>query len=217
VARGYAVVSVGYRLLPRVKYPENLFDVRRALRWLAESAGAYSIDPDRVALAGASAGAQLALMAAFTQGVPAFDDAPGARTCAIRAVIDQFGPSDFLASDAQFAESGFPRMAPPAPGELSGAEAMLGVSFAEAPGLSRFVNPIDNVHAGVPPVLLQHGRYDPVVPYQQSVALCEKIRAAAGGDRAELDLSETFLHADPGYSESASVDRIFGFLDKYLK
>jgi acetyl esterase/lipase len=218
VERGYAVVSVGYRLTPKVRYPENLFDVRRALRHLAANAETYGVDSSRVAIAGASAGAHLALMAAFTAGVPAFDDEPAAQTCTLRAVVDQFGPTDFLASDAQFAESDYPRDAPTPQGELSGAERMFGASFEASPNLVRFLNPIDNVHPRVPPVLLLHGRFDPVVPYQQSTALAERIRAVTGdASRAELEISPTFLHADPGYAEPQSVARIFAFLDKHLK
>jgi acetyl esterase/lipase len=216
LSRGFAVISVGYRLAPRAKYPENLFDVKSALRWLYENAATYLIDPQRIALAGSSAGAQLALMAAFTQGVPVFEGAPIGDTCPIRAVVDQFGPTDFISTERQFEESGYPRMEPPAPGKSNGADFMFGVQMDSAKNLVRFCNPIDNVHRDVPPVLLQHGRYDPVVPYQQSVELCERINAVAGGGRAELDLYEDLLHADPGFSLEPSVSRIFDFLGKYV-
>jgi acetyl esterase/lipase len=217
LARGYAVVTVGYRLVPRIKYPENLFDVKSALRWLRENADTYLIDPERVALAGASAGAHLALMAAFTQGVAVFEGAPLGSACKIRAVVDQFGPTDFLKSDAQFSESGYPRMAPPPPGEPDGSDVMFGAAKSEIPNLVRVMNPIDNVHPGVPPVLIQHGRYDPVVPYRQSEALFEKISRVADEKRAVLDLYEDFLHADPGFSEEESVGKIFAFLDAHVK
>jgi len=80
----------------------------------------------------------------------------------------------------------------------------------------RFVNPIDNVHSAVPPVFIQHGRYDPIIPYQQSLELYNRINAVAGEGRAMLDLSEVFLHADPGYASDESVEKIFTFLDKYV-
>ncbi|MDR0839016.1 MAG: alpha/beta hydrolase [Oscillospiraceae bacterium] len=215
--RGYAFVSVGYRLVPHVRYPDNLFDVRCALRWVADNADTYLLDTSRTALAGASAGAQLALMAAFTAGVPAFDDAPGARTCEIRAVVDQFGPSEFLRKHAQFDESGYPRADDPESEEKSAVDIMLGARLEAVPNLARFISPLDNVHPGVPPTFIMHGRYDPVVPYQQSVELFEKINAVAGPGRSELWISEEFLHADPGFAGEEGVERIFTFLDKYLK
>jgi acetyl esterase/lipase len=221
--RGYAIITAGYRLAPAVRYPENLFDVKDAMRWVAENAGTYLIDPERFVLAGASAGAHLALMAAFTLGVAVFTREPerirgaaGYPDYVVRAVVDQFGPSDFLSSDSQFEESGYPRMRPPEPGLPSGPDLIMGAPVSGIPNLARFVNPIDNVHRDVPPVLLLHGRYDPVVPYQQSERLYEKIIAVAGPERAEIDISEEFLHADPGYALPESVERIFGFIDRHI-
>lgn len=214
--RGYAVVAVGYRLAPSSHYPDNLFDVKNALRWVADNADAYLIDSTRFVLAGASAGAHLALMAAFTHGVAAFECAPGSPPYTIRAVIDQFGPTDFLSSDGQFEQSGYPRARPPRPDRPDASDMMFGVRKADAPGLVRFMNPIDNVHPGIPPVLLQHGRFDPIVPYQQSTELYERIIAVAGPGRAELDISEEFLHADPRYSAPESVERIFSFIGKHI-
>ena len=96
-------------------------------------------------------------------------------------------------------------------------EIMLGGRFSELPNLVRFMNPIDQVHPGMPPVLSQHGRYDPLVAYQHAVDLTEKIRAVAGEDMAELDLQEDYTHADLGFATPEEVDRIFTFLDRYLK
>ena len=217
VERGYAVIGVGYRLLPQIRYPENLFDVKAALRWTAENAATYLIDPERTALAGASAGAHLAMMSAFTQGQAAFEDGPPATTCRIRAVVDQYGPTDFLKQAAQYAASGCARMRAPDDESPDSVDRLLGVPLTSIPNLARFINPIDNVHRGVPPVLIQHGRFDPCIPVQQGIELYERIVAVAGPDRAELDISEVYTHADPGYADRESVERIFSFLDRHLK
>ena len=217
VERGYAVVGVGYRLLPQIRYPDNLFDVKAALRWTAENADAYLINPERVALSGASAGAHLAMMAAFTQGQAVFEGAPLTKTCRIRAVVDQYGPTDFLKQTAQFDASGYPRMRAPDDDAQDSVDSLLGVRLKSVPNLARFINPIDHVHPGIPPVLLQHGRYDPCIPYQQATELYDKIIRTAGHGMAELELSETYTHADPGFAERESVERIFAFLDKHLK
>ena len=214
VTRGYAVISLGYRLLPNVRYPENLFDINAALRWVAQNADTYLLDVSRTALCGASAGAHLVMMAAFTQGQAVFDSAPGSQTCRVLAVVDQFGPTDFTKYHAHYDESGFPRAQPP--GVPNSLDDLFGINAELIPNMIRFANPIDNIHPNIPPVLIQHGRYDPVIPYQQSVELYDKITAIAGEGMAELDLSEEFLHADPGYAGTESVNRIFSFLDKHL-
>ena len=214
VSRGYAVVALGYRLMPAIRYPENLFDIKAALRWTAENADSYLLDPDRAALAGSSAGAHLVMMAAFTRGQPVFGGKPGAPECEVRAVIEQFGPTDFSKIHSHYDESGYARAQSPSDG--SALDTLLGVKAELIPNLIRFVNPIDNVRPGIPPVLIQHGRYDPIIPYQQGVELYEKICAVAGDDMAELDLSDVFLHADPGYAADDSVNRMFDFLDRHI-
>jgi len=212
--RGYAVVSLGYRLVPHIRYPENLFDINTAMTWVAQNAETYLLDPARTALCGASAGAHLILMAAFTQGQVAFGSNPDLPTCRVLAVVDQFGPTDFSKYHAHYDLSGYPRAQPP--GLPSSLDELLGINPDLIPNLLRFVNPLDNVHPGIPPVLLQHGRYDPIIPYQQSVELYEKITSVAGIGMAELDISEEFLHADPGYASDESVELIFSFINKHL-
>ncbi len=217
VQRGWAVIGVGYRLVPNIRYPENLFDVKAALRWLYENAGTYLIDPERVALSGASAGAHLAMMAAFTMGQAVFEGAPLGPTCTVRAVVDQYGPVDFLSQDRQFEESGCPRISLPDPDAMDASAVMLGVQPSRIPNLMRFLNPIDNVHPGIPSVLIQHGTYDPVIPCQQATQLYEKIYQTCGGGRAEIDISDVYTHADPGYADPESVERIFSFLDRHVQ
>ena len=215
VYRGYAVVGLGYRLIPAIRYPENLFDIKSALLWASQNAQTYLLDTDRFALAGSSAGAHLVMMAAFTQGQPAFDCRPGAAAYRIRAVVEQFGPTDFSKFHSHYDESGYPRAQSPSAG--SALDTLLGVKAELIPNLIRFINPIDSVRPGIPPVLIQHGRYDPIIAYQQGVELYEKINAVAGDGMAELDLSDEFLHADPGYAGADSVNRIFNFLDRRVK
>ncbi|MCJ1703105.1 alpha/beta hydrolase [Rathayibacter sp. VKM Ac-2926] len=57
---GITVLSVGYRLAPAHPAPAALEDVLAAFRWLAAHAEERGVDPERIALGGASAGAGLA-------------------------------------------------------------------------------------------------------------------------------------------------------------
>jgi acetyl esterase/lipase len=61
---GYAVVSIDYRLAPETKLPDIIEDLRDAYRWVREKGPElFSINADRIALVGNSAGGYLALMA----------------------------------------------------------------------------------------------------------------------------------------------------------
>jgi len=57
---GIVVVSVEYRLAPAAQAPSQLEDCYTALSWIAAHAGELGIDPDRIAVGGASAGGGLA-------------------------------------------------------------------------------------------------------------------------------------------------------------
>ena len=62
--RGYVVFNINYRLAPRHRFPAACEDVAAACAWVKENAASYGGDPDRLILAGESAGANLVTTAA---------------------------------------------------------------------------------------------------------------------------------------------------------
>ena len=71
-AAGYVAVSVDYRLGAGA-WPHNLHDCKNAVRFLRAHAAKYQLDPERIAVAGGSAGGHLALMVGFTGDQPEFE------------------------------------------------------------------------------------------------------------------------------------------------
>ena len=69
---GYVAVSINYRI-GAGSWPHNMRDAQSAVRFLRTHATEYGVDPDRIGIGGGSAGAHLALMAAFTAGREEFE------------------------------------------------------------------------------------------------------------------------------------------------
>jgi acetyl esterase len=64
-ASGCVVISVDYRLAPEHRFPAAAEDAYSATRYVAEHAGEFGIDPNRIAVGGDSAGANLATVVAL--------------------------------------------------------------------------------------------------------------------------------------------------------
>jgi acetyl esterase/lipase len=70
VLRGWIVVAVNYRLAPGFPWPAQIEDVTRALGWIKKNIATYGGDPDRVVVAGGSAGGHLASLLALSSHDP---------------------------------------------------------------------------------------------------------------------------------------------------
>jgi acetyl esterase/lipase len=72
-ARGYTNISANYRLQTQGSWPAQIHDVKAAIRWTRANAARLGIEPNRIVVAGYSAGGMLSLMAAGTNGRKEFE------------------------------------------------------------------------------------------------------------------------------------------------
>lgn len=146
--RGYAAATISYRLSPEARYPAAIHDVKAALRWMRAHAGEYGIDPARIAVAGGSAGGQIASLVGVTSGMAHFDpDATaGAPPSGAQAIVNIDGLSDFTSEAARKFEDDPAR-------QPSSAGAWFGGRYAEKAALWREASPTFYVNARTPPIL----------------------------------------------------------------
>jgi dipeptidyl aminopeptidase/acylaminoacyl peptidase len=125
--------------------------------------------------------------------------------------VDWFGPADFLTMDGQLAKSG---LGPTDRNEAFSPESRyLGSAITDMPDKIPLASPITYVGPYMAPILVQHGRADNLVPFQQSVQLAEAIEARVGTDRFELDLFDGAVHDDPHFTSDENLDRVFEFIE----
>jgi acetyl esterase/lipase len=196
---GYSIVAFNVRSSAQATFPAQVHDVKAAIRFLRANANQYDLDPNRIGVMGTSSGGWVASMAGLTGHVSglAGDLGNPHESSAVQAVVDLFGPSDFLTMDAQRIPGGQEHNPPGSP-----ESALIGCAVQECPDQARAASPVSYVDEHSPPFYISHGTDDPAVPCGQSVELFEQL-AEAGGD-ASLTLVPRCGHTD-AYLSSASM------------
>jgi acetyl esterase/lipase len=192
-AQGYAVWAITYRYAPAHRFPTQLQDVRTALEFIQRRGRDYETDVARIAIMGRSAGAQLAMLAAYS---PEF--ATGSPIPAIKAVVNYYGPVDLKAGyydlpnpdpiDSRAVLLDFLGGTPEEVGELYRAASP--INFVKGTNSYNSGNNFRNNSGNnsgasdrsLPPSLLIYGGKDHIVMAKFGQALADRIKAR--GDRA---------------------------------
>jgi len=174
LAQGYAVASINYRLSQHAKFPAQIEDCKAAVRWLRAHANEYRLDPNHFAVWGPSAGGHLAAMLGTTGDTQEFDVGANLdHSSRVQAVVDYFGPTDFLQMDAHRLPNGMRHDPPDSP-----ESELIGGPIQEQKDKVAKANPITYVTPGDPPFLICHGDQDPLVPHHQSELLAVALKQA---------------------------------------
>ncbi|NJR38831.1 MAG: alpha/beta hydrolase [Leptolyngbyaceae cyanobacterium CSU_1_4] len=157
-AQGYSVVSIDYRLAPQYQFPAQLEDVRTAIAYIQEHADELEVDVNRMALMGRSAGAHLAMLAAYEPDAPP-----------LRAVVNYYGPVNLTTGYQD----------PPNPDPIGSRGLLrdfLGGTPADLPERYKQASPWNYVNHAVPPSLLIYGQRDHVVQSKFGRKLYEQLQ-----------------------------------------
>lgn len=154
VPKGFIVVLGGYRLGESGRYPAMLEDTARAITWTREEIAQYGGDPDKIVLAGHSAGAYNVVMAALEEQ---WLGRRGHSTGDIAGVVGLSGPYDFFPFDSDSTIAAF--------------------GDSEDPETTQ---PLAHVRDDAPPMLLIHGEKDTLVKPRNTHALASGLEQAGG-------------------------------------
>jgi len=105
VNQGHAVLDVAYSLAPTANIYQMLEEVKLAIAWMKTNASHLDIDPARVVLMGASGGAHLALLAAYTPNLPALQPKGLTTDTSVRGVVSTFGITDLVSFYYEYGEA----------------------------------------------------------------------------------------------------------------
>lgn len=235
VNEGYVVVSIDYRLAPETKLPYIIEDLQDAYRWVCEQGPElFRIDPERIAVAGSSAGGYLTLMTGFC-----VKPRP-------RALVSFYGYGD-IAGKWYAEPDDFYNRSPRITPEEAYSPTSIGtqeISMAEKEHFStrgvfypycrqnglwpmevagrdpktdpRFFDaycPIRNVTPVYPPTLLLHGDADTDVPFEQSAMMAEEL-ARVGVEHELVRYPGAGHGLGEGYRDS--IARAAAFLKKHI-
>ena len=163
---GFVAFSVDYRLLRGTenRWPAQLDDVQRAVRWVRANAATYEVNPDRIGAFGHSAGGQLAALLGMEQTRDNSDPALARYSSRVQAVVDVSGPTDFTHERD--------------PDEDAFLANLFGVEYSKDPAIWREASPVFEVSKVSAPFLIVHGSRDDQVPLAQSQELLERLQQA---------------------------------------
>jgi acetyl esterase/lipase len=198
---GYVCVACEYRLVPSATWPEQLHDVKAAIRWMRANAESLHIDPDRIVVEGNSAGAHLALMVAGTPNVPEFEGDGGNRGVSthVSAVIAVYPPTHF--SVGEYTRGATPLVA------------MCDDGGTEEIALA--ASPLTYALEGFPPTMLVHGTKDEVVHPLATVRMYEALTKAHVPVEVHLYAEQPHaFDANPKFGRQCAAEMLL-FLDRY--
>jgi acetyl esterase/lipase len=158
---GYVAATVEYRLSGEAPFPAQIQDVKCAIRWMRANAKQLGVDPNKIGLAGGSAGGHLVLLAAYANTDDPELEGTGGNggvSSRVQAVIDLYGPIELKGRSTR-----------------SVVKLMGGKTSKEAPELYAKASPITHLTKDAPPTLILHGTVDELVNISQSDKLAAKL------------------------------------------
>lgn len=211
VEHGYAVAALNFRSSEEARFPANVHDIKAGIRFLRARAAEYGYDASRIAIAGESSGAHLALVAGLSTGHAELEGSVGtdlATSSAVQAILAYFPATDLTTILAQSTPFGLNLREPTL-------QLLLGGTPEDKPELARLASPVFLVRPDAPPLYLLHGDRDPQMPINQSLQLWGEYKAL--GLDAVFDAVHGAAHGGERFFEPARQQAVVAFLQRTLR
>jgi acetyl esterase/lipase len=174
VSRGWVVVAINYRLAPQFAWPAQIEDATRALGWIKSNIASYGGEPDRVVVAGGSAGGHLASLLALSSEYPTWRPAetPELSDWSVRGALSFYGVLEMFGDEEHWRGLG------------RALRRLLEHRVVQLPydgndEIYRALSPIERVRVDSPPFLVVQGTTDTLVEVNVARAFVAKFRAIA--------------------------------------
>lgn len=185
---GYVCVDINYRLSTDSLWPAQVHDCKAAIRYLKANAALYHIDTCKIGVIGESAGGYLVAMLGTTAQVPQLEGLHLGNTnvtSRVHAVVDLFGPINFLTMDAEAAALGFTINTNSA---TSPESRLMGAAVQTIPDLVTQANPTTYISADDAAFFISAGSADHNIPYTQGQNFCNALIPVIGSEKASFEL-----------------------------
>lgn len=222
---GYTVFAVMHGSQPRYTIPDEISDIKRAVRFIRYNSNNYHIDGDHLGITGSSSGGHLSLMVGLSDDkIDTTSKDPVNRVSSrVQAVAVLYPPTDFLNWGQQNANLSKAKAALTLAGVVSAFDfkewndtTKMYKVISDTLKITQIVkqtSPIYSVSADDPPVLIIHGDADKTVPFQQSQMLIKKLMEAHV--KNEFIIKKGGGH---GWINMEVEEKLFvNWFDKYLK
>ena len=223
--KGYTVFGVMVSSQPRYAIPDEVADLKRAVRFIRYNAKEYGVDPGKIGITGSSSGGHLSLMIATADDITdsKSTDPVDKVSSRVQAAAVFYPPTDFINfggvnTTGTINQAGLVMARVAAAFDFKVWNDTTGTYISVTDTKKRLtiakeISPINAVSADDPPVIIIHGDKDVLVPKQQSESIIAKFKAA--GVTNELIIKEGGGH---GWRNREVEEKNFvEWFDKYLK
>ncbi len=222
---GYTMFGVMVSSQPQYTIPDEISDLKRAVRFVRYNAKEYNIDAEHIGITGSSAGGHLSLMIATADDEKNVksNDPVDKVSDRVQAVAVFYPPTDFINyggvnTSGKINQAGLVLTRVAAAFDFKEWSDATGtfVSIADTEkrlAIAKEVSPITWVSADDPPVIIIHGDKDFLVPKQQSESIIEKFKEAKVPNK--FIIKEGGSHGWP--NREVEEKNFVEWFDKYLK